>query len=140
MYKHALKIACVLFAALLFYNIQASGAFEEKSLHQGCPVLKGQKWAAVKWLHMTRFPTASERNRIAAAMKADPADWMPEMAKALMPEVTEPAAKLEQGGADAAPTSSYTPVVTINLPSHFAGSSDAGSTNPRFERYRKYYK
>jgi hypothetical protein len=41
---------------------------------------------------MTPFPTASERNRVAAAMNIDPADWMPEMAKAVMPGAPEFAA------------------------------------------------
>lgn len=128
-------------AALLFYNIQPSGAFEERSLHQACPVLKGNKWAAVKWIHTTRFPTASERNRGAAAMRADPASWMPEMAKALMPDGAEAWAKQQQQPSEAVEplTSGYMPVSAAGVPRNFEGGSDAGSVQPGFQKYRKYY-
>ena len=35
----------------MFYNVGADGDLDETSLHGSCPVVKGQKWAANKWLH-----------------------------------------------------------------------------------------
>ena len=34
----------------LFYNLHASGRRDEHSLHGGCPVLRGEKWAANYWI------------------------------------------------------------------------------------------
>lgn len=31
--------------ALIWYNLKLSGAYETRSLHGGCPVLKGFKWS-----------------------------------------------------------------------------------------------
>ena len=35
---------------IIFYSLQPNGAIAERSLHGGCPVKKGLKWAANKWL------------------------------------------------------------------------------------------
>eukprot|EP00613_Pedinella_sp_CCMP2098_P008050 CAMPEP_0171678382 /NCGR_PEP_ID=MMETSP0990-20121206/55639_1 /TAXON_ID=483369 /ORGANISM="non described non described, Strain CCMP2098" /LENGTH=94 /DNA_ID=CAMNT_0012265027 /DNA_START=1 /DNA_END=282 /DNA_ORIENTATION=- len=35
--------------ALLFYSQQPNGTLDEMSLHGGCPVLSGVKWAANVW-------------------------------------------------------------------------------------------
>lgn len=35
---------------ILFYNLLPNGAIDQMSLHGGCPVLKGEKWAANKWI------------------------------------------------------------------------------------------
>lgn len=38
--------------AILFHSIQPRGALERKSLHTACPVIKGVKWSAAKWIHV----------------------------------------------------------------------------------------
>nr|CAD1837867.1 unnamed protein product [Ananas comosus var. bracteatus] len=35
---------------LLFYSMLANGAIDLTSLHGSCPVIKGEKWVATKWL------------------------------------------------------------------------------------------
>ena len=37
--------------ALLFYDLNLKGEFENTALHAGCPVIKGTKWTATKWIH-----------------------------------------------------------------------------------------
>eukprot|EP00501_MAST-03F_sp_TOSAG23-6_P002450 GSMAST32.ASY1.ANO1.2559.1 assembled CDS len=37
-------------SALLFYNQLPNGKLDERSLHSGCPVLKGEKWASNMWV------------------------------------------------------------------------------------------
>lgn len=36
--------------ALLFYSMFPNGTFDKTSLHGSCPVLKGEKWVATKWI------------------------------------------------------------------------------------------
>eukprot|EP00899_Mesostigma_viride_P009792 jgi/Mesvir1/18814/Mv04306-RA.1 len=36
--------------AMVFYSLTPHGEFEKTSLHGGCPVKKGTKWVAVKWI------------------------------------------------------------------------------------------
>ena len=36
--------------ALLFYNIHPNATFDKHSLHGGCPVVRGEKWVATKWI------------------------------------------------------------------------------------------
>lgn len=36
--------------AVLFWSMGLNGESDEKSLHGGCPVLKGEKWSATKWM------------------------------------------------------------------------------------------
>ncbi|XP_047326039.1 probable prolyl 4-hydroxylase 9 [Impatiens glandulifera] len=35
---------------LLFYSLTPDGKIDEKSLHGSCPVIKGEKWVATKWI------------------------------------------------------------------------------------------
>ncbi|XAR52903.1 Procollagen-proline dioxygenase [Bertholletia excelsa] len=35
---------------LLFYSLFPNGTIDKKSLHGSCPVIKGEKWVATKWL------------------------------------------------------------------------------------------
>ncbi|EIE25378.1 hypothetical protein COCSUDRAFT_35772 [Coccomyxa subellipsoidea C-169] len=54
--------------ALFFYSLTPDGRMDEKSLHAGCPVMKGDKWSATKWLRVDRFeagwlPRAGLNNR-----------------------------------------------------------------------------
>lgn len=38
--------------ALLFYSLQPDGELDPQSLHGGCPVVKGNKWSATKWMRI----------------------------------------------------------------------------------------
>ncbi|KAL3800190.1 hypothetical protein HJC23_001111 [Cyclotella cryptica] len=67
--------------AVLFYSQEADGTPDQKSLHGGCPVISGEKWAANLWVWNAPrggFPGAPvnkevvERNR--AAKKENPND------------------------------------------------------------------
>ena len=37
--------------ALLFYDLNLKGELDDAALHAGCPVLRGTKWTATKWIH-----------------------------------------------------------------------------------------
>jgi hypothetical protein len=40
-------------AALLFWSLQPDGKTKDMhSLHGGCPVIKGDKWSATKWIRV----------------------------------------------------------------------------------------
>ena len=41
--------------ALLFYSLQPDGALDKASLHGGCPVTRGAKWSATKWLRVGEY-------------------------------------------------------------------------------------
>jgi len=47
--------------AILFHSIQPSGALERKSMHTACPVVKGTKWSAAKWIHVGRYAVGGEK-------------------------------------------------------------------------------
>lgn len=36
--------------ALLFYSVSPDGSIDSRSLHGGCPVVRGEKWVATKWI------------------------------------------------------------------------------------------
>lgn len=42
-------------SALLFFSQTPDGTLDEKSLHTGCPVIKGDKWSATKWIRVNEF-------------------------------------------------------------------------------------
>jgi len=41
--------------ALLFFNLKPDGTTDSVSLHGGCPVIKGEKWSATKWIRVSSF-------------------------------------------------------------------------------------
>ncbi|CAL8460610.1 g139 [Coccomyxa elongata] len=41
--------------ALFFYSLTPDGRMDETSLHAGCPVIRGDKWSATKWLRVEHF-------------------------------------------------------------------------------------
>ncbi|RHN71172.1 putative procollagen-proline dioxygenase [Medicago truncatula] len=41
--------------ALLFRSMKPDGTLDTSSLHGGSPVIRGNKWASTKWLHLTEF-------------------------------------------------------------------------------------
>ena len=38
--------------ALLFWSMKPGGELDAGSSHAGCPVIKGEKWTATKWMHV----------------------------------------------------------------------------------------
>eukprot|EP00899_Mesostigma_viride_P000751 jgi/Mesvir1/10677/Mv13768-RA.1 len=44
--------------ALLFYSLKFNGDKDLSSLHAGCPVIRGEKWSATKWIHIDSYATA----------------------------------------------------------------------------------
>ncbi|KAH0467367.1 hypothetical protein IEQ34_004605 [Dendrobium chrysotoxum] len=38
--------------ALLIFNLHPNATVDERSLHGGCSVLEGEKWSAIKWIHV----------------------------------------------------------------------------------------
>lgn len=47
--------------AVVFWSLRPDGTFDSGSLHSGCPVIKGTKWAATKWIHIGHFALGGER-------------------------------------------------------------------------------
>ena len=45
---------------IIFYNMLPDGNMDEYSLHAACPVKKGIKWAANKWVWNLPTPYAEE--------------------------------------------------------------------------------
>ncbi|XAR54602.1 Procollagen-proline dioxygenase [Bertholletia excelsa] len=41
--------------ALLFFSLHPTAVPDPSSLHGGCPVVKGEKWSATKWIHVDSF-------------------------------------------------------------------------------------
>ncbi|EAY98503.1 hypothetical protein OsI_20415 [Oryza sativa Indica Group] len=41
--------------ALLFFNLSPDASKDSLSLHAGCPVIKGEKWSATKWIRVASF-------------------------------------------------------------------------------------
>ena len=45
-----LSVRPVAGSALMWVNIRSNGLFDTRVLHMGCPVLRGNKWIANKWV------------------------------------------------------------------------------------------
>ena len=45
--------------AVLFYSLDADLKINPRALHGGCPVKKGEKWVATKWIHEKPLKTAN---------------------------------------------------------------------------------
>ncbi|KAL3856384.1 hypothetical protein ACJMK2_011151 [Sinanodonta woodiana] len=48
--KLKLSIPCVKGSAILWWNLKLDGTYEPKSVHAHCPVIRGRKWMATKFL------------------------------------------------------------------------------------------
>lgn len=57
--------------AILFHSIKPTGELERKSLHTACPVIKGVKWSAAKWIHVGHY-SMGEVPQVAIEQKPDP--------------------------------------------------------------------
>lgn len=67
-------------AALLFHSITPTGALERKSLHASCPVVRGTKWTAAKWIRTGRYLSQAE---LVAAIQARAQQHMDKQAAAV---------------------------------------------------------
>ncbi|GMI98193.1 hypothetical protein like AT3G28480 [Hibiscus trionum] len=47
--------------ALLFFNLHLDATPDSDSLHGSCPVIKGEKWSATKWIHVRSFDAVMRR-------------------------------------------------------------------------------
>ncbi|GFR44577.1 hypothetical protein Agub_g5852 [Astrephomene gubernaculifera] len=47
--------------AILFHSIKPTGELERRSLHTACPVIRGIKWSAAKWIHVGHYAMGGER-------------------------------------------------------------------------------
>ncbi|KNC46893.1 proly 4-hydroxylase [Thecamonas trahens ATCC 50062] len=58
--EHGVSVAPKKGRAVMFYSLKAlghmNGALDRYSLHSGCDVLKGEKWAANRWIWNKPFP------------------------------------------------------------------------------------
>lgn len=50
-----IKVKPVRGNALLFYNCDAKGVADPRTLHGGAPVIAGEKWIATRWIRQGRF-------------------------------------------------------------------------------------
>ncbi|KAL5980631.1 putative prolyl 4-hydroxylase 7 [Asimina triloba] len=41
--------------ALLFFSLHPNASTDADSLHGSCPVIKGEKWSATKWIHVKSY-------------------------------------------------------------------------------------
>ena len=41
--------------ALLFFSFHPNVTLDRSSAHAACPVIEGEKWSAVKWIHVNAF-------------------------------------------------------------------------------------
>ena len=57
--------------ALLFFSLDPEDKLDTKSLHAGCPVLRGTKWSATKWIHVKPFRKSLLKDAAAAAACTD---------------------------------------------------------------------
>jgi len=49
--------------ALLFFSLDLVQQLDTASLHAGCPVIRGTKWSATKWMHVGAFDQEDDRRR-----------------------------------------------------------------------------
>lgn len=48
--------------ALLFFSLHPDATTDNDSLHGSCPVIKGEKWSATKWIHVRSFDEPVRRS------------------------------------------------------------------------------
>lgn len=68
--RRGLSVKPVKGDAVLFYSITTDGKEDPRSSHGSCPVIKGTKWSAPKWLHQGPF-NVGEKQTQSPGQKAD---------------------------------------------------------------------
>ena len=61
--------------ALLFYSLTADGEEDRTSLHGACPVVKGVKWSATKWMHVGAFGVGNARRKACVNSNSQCVAW-----------------------------------------------------------------
>lgn len=69
--------------AMVFFSLRPDSTLDDASLHTGCPVIRGVKWTATKWIHTEPF-----RPALLGKEAADEVVY-PEDCKDAMPECKE---------------------------------------------------
>ncbi len=49
--------------AVLFFSLDLQQKLDTASLHGSCPVIRGVKWSATKWMHVGSFMTEAPRRK-----------------------------------------------------------------------------
>ncbi|KAK9039522.1 hypothetical protein V6N11_014721 [Hibiscus sabdariffa] len=47
--------------ALLFFSLHPNATTDPSSLHGSCPVIRGEKWSATKWIHVQSFANSGSQ-------------------------------------------------------------------------------
>eukprot|EP00193_Tetraselmis_chui_P006702 CAMPEP_0177754512 /NCGR_PEP_ID=MMETSP0491_2-20121128/2050_1 /TAXON_ID=63592 /ORGANISM="Tetraselmis chuii, Strain PLY429" /LENGTH=352 /DNA_ID=CAMNT_0019269903 /DNA_START=203 /DNA_END=1261 /DNA_ORIENTATION=- len=47
--------------AVMFWSTKPTGELNKESLHEACPVIKGTKWSAAKWIHMAPYAVDDQK-------------------------------------------------------------------------------
>ncbi|XP_074588434.1 putative prolyl 4-hydroxylase 3 [Curcuma longa] len=55
--KKGLSVKPKMGDALLFWSMKPDATLDPSSLHGGCPVIKGNKWSATKWMRVHEYRT-----------------------------------------------------------------------------------
>lgn len=53
--KEGLSVKPKMGDALLFWSMKPDASLDASSLHGGCPVIKGNKWSATKWIRVNEY-------------------------------------------------------------------------------------
>ncbi|KAJ4700598.1 Prolyl 4-hydroxylase alpha-like protein [Melia azedarach] len=53
--KQGLSVKPKMGNALLFWSMRPDATLDPSSLHGGCPVIRGNKWSATKWMHLHEY-------------------------------------------------------------------------------------
>ncbi len=61
--------------ALLFFSLDLEQRLDTASLHAGCPVIRGVKWSATKWMHVGSFGAEATRRKGCADYHDSCAEW-----------------------------------------------------------------
>ncbi|KAL5980629.1 putative prolyl 4-hydroxylase 7 [Asimina triloba] len=48
--------------ALLFFSLHPNASTDADSLHGSCPVIKGEKWSATKWIHVKSYDLSVKKH------------------------------------------------------------------------------
>ena len=52
-------------SALVFHSTNVDGKYDDKSIHAGCTVLRGEKWSATKWIRQRFYTNNSKSDAVA---------------------------------------------------------------------------
>lgn len=50
--------------AILFWSMKVGGELDAGSSHAGCPVVRGEKWTATKWMHVSPLSAYDAHHKV----------------------------------------------------------------------------